>query len=184
MSKSVSNDALWEKLSEISELLNNLTTEQKSQALSNEQVDITPELRANKDEIVEKLEKYIQGLGNHCDSHFKTIYKNLGQLDENTHGIYEILSSMWRIMRETEEQTKTDDKSYLNFKFFKIHKSAIVITLLGLLVFILTTFCMKQQNDYSILNGEYYRKRIEIREMRVEMDSLKNTSKPSVEKKK
>lgn len=58
-----------------------------------------------------------------------------------------------------------------------------MIKLLGLLVFILTTFCMKQQNDYSVLNGEYYRSRIEIREMQVKMDSLRKAVKPNVEKK-
>lgn len=82
------------------------------------------------------------------------------------------------------KQQKLDKVSYFELFFFKIHKSSAVITALALLVFILTLFCMKQQNDYSILNGEYYRKRIEIGEMWVETDSLKNTIKPSIEKKK
>lgn len=82
-----------------------LSVEQKSQILEKEQVDIASDVKANKEEIVKKLEKYIQGLGTHCDSLFKSIYKNLEQLDRNTHGIYEILSSMWGIMRESEEQS-------------------------------------------------------------------------------
>ena len=78
---------------EIEGVINRCLKEQNESVPKQEQADITSELRANKDEIVKKLEKYIQGLGTHCDSHFKTIYKNLGQLDENTHGIYEVLSS-------------------------------------------------------------------------------------------
>jgi len=175
MSKSVSNDALWEKLSEIEGTINRHLKEQKGPAPKQEQADAMPQLRENKDEIVKKIEKYIQGLGTHCDSHFKSIYKNFGQLDENTHGIYEILSSMWKIMREPEEPAKTEDKSYLNFKFFKLRKSSLVIAVLGLLAFTPTLFCMKQQNDYALLNNEYYRQNILIKEMQTEVDSLKNT---------
>ncbi|MDH6311602.1 hypothetical protein M2137_000352 [Parabacteroides sp. PFB2-10] len=160
MSKSVSNDALWEKLSEIEETIKRYLKEQKESVPKQEQADVTSQLRENKDEIVKKIEKYIQGLGSHCDSHFKSIYTNLGQLDEHTHGIYEILSNMWGIMREPEEQTKTDDKLYLNFKFFKLRKSSLVIAILGLLVFILTLFCMKQQNDYMLLLNESYTQNI------------------------
>lgn len=165
MSKSVSNDALWEKLSEIEGTINRYLKEQKELVPKQEQADITPQLRENKDEIVKNLEKYIQGLGSHCDSHFKSIYTNLGQLDEHTHGIYEILSNMWGIMREPKEQTKTDDKSYLNFKFFKHRKSSLVIAVLGLLVFILTLFCMKQQNDYVLLNYKQNQLRMIIKEL-------------------
>ena len=39
MSKSVSNDALWEKLLEISERLYSLSVEQKSQILEKEQIE-------------------------------------------------------------------------------------------------------------------------------------------------
>ncbi|MDH6304835.1 ribosome-associated toxin RatA of RatAB toxin-antitoxin module [Parabacteroides sp. PF5-5] len=175
MSKSVSNDALWEKLSEIEGTIKRYLKEQKEFVPKQEQADITSQLRVNKDEIVKKIEKYIQGLGTHCDSHFKSIYTNLGQLDEHTHGIYEILSNMWGIMRESEEQTKVDGKSYLNFKFFKLRKSSLVIVVLGLLVFILTLFCMKQQNDYTLLNQNYYQQSIDIRAIQAESDSLKST---------
>jgi hypothetical protein len=175
MSKSVSNDALWEKLSEIEGTIKRYLKEQKGLVPKQEQADLTPQLRENKDEIVKKTEKYIQGLGTHCDSHFKSIYTNLGQLDEHTHGIYEILSNMWGIMREPEEQTKTDDKSYLNFKYFKLRKSSLVISVLGLLVFVLTVFCMKQQNDYMLLNNKYYRQSIGVRAIQAETDSLRST---------
>jgi hypothetical protein len=55
-----------------------------------------------------------------------------------------------------------DKKSFLKFKLFKLRKSSIVIAILGLLVFILTLFCMKQQNDYTLLMNKYYKKGIEL----------------------
>ncbi len=186
MSKSVSNDALWEKLSDIEEKINRYLKEQTVSVPTQEQAGITSELRANKDEIVDIFKKCIQGLGIHCDSHFKTIYKNIGQLREDTDGIYKILTCLWR-MRESEDRSKTEaecDKSYLNFKFFKLRKLPLVITILGLLVFVLTLFCMKQQNDYSLLNGKYYRQNTVIREMQSKVDSLQNViAKPMIKKK-
>jgi hypothetical protein len=161
--------------------------EQKTAILAQEQVDIAPFIKADKEEIIERLGRIIQGLGTHCDSHFRKIRTDSEQSNEHIHGVYEILSNMWGWMQENEKERKAKeqgkgnaeleqeaDKSCLNFRFFKIRKTTIVISILGLLVFILTTFCMKQQNDYSILNGEYYKKRIEIREIQAEVDSLKN----------
>ncbi|NDV96424.1 hypothetical protein D0T84_16100 [Dysgonomonas sp. 521] len=77
MSKSVSNDALWDKFLEIKEQINQYLKEQKVSVPTQEQVDIASELRTNKDEIVEIFKKCIQGLGTHCDSHFKTMYKHI-----------------------------------------------------------------------------------------------------------
>ena len=126
---------------------------------------IKPDFQKEKDEIVSKLEKYIQGLGTHCDSHFKVIHKGIGQLEEDTEGVYKILSYMSAILKEpaVQDETKSDDKkSFLNFKLFKLRKSSLVIAILSLLVFILTLFCMKQQNDYALLMNEYYKKGIEL----------------------
>ena len=126
---------------------------------------IKPDFQKEKDEIVSKLEKYIQGLGTHCDSHFKVIHKGIGQLEEDTDGVYKILSYMSAILKEpaVQAETKSDDKkSFLNFKLFKLRKSSLVIAILSLLVFILTLFCMKQQNDYALLMNEYYKKGIEL----------------------
>ena len=187
MSKSVSTDALWEKLSEIEEKINKCLQEQKTSVPAQEQIDISPELKANKDEIIEIFKKCIQGLGTHFDSHFKAIYKTLGEIDGNMDKTSFSMFHIWagiQIMEEREQEKAKQDSSYLNFKFFKIRKTSIVINLLALLVFVLTTFCMKQQNDYSILNGEYYRNRIEIREVQAEVDSLRNIAQPSVVKKK
>jgi hypothetical protein len=80
---------------------------------------------------------------------------------------------MWAWMQEKEEErakreqekvkpksAQEVDNSYLNFKFFRVRKTSAVIAILGLLVFILTLFSMKQQNDYSLLMDEYYRQGI------------------------
>jgi hypothetical protein len=177
MAQSVSNDALWEKLSEVDKKLEKLSGMQETSNLRDEQAVIKPDFQKEREEIVAKLEKYIQGLGTHCDSHFKVIHENIEQLEKDTEGVYKILSCMSAILKELQEQSviKSDDeKPYLNFKLFKLRKSSIVVTILGLLVFILTLFCMKQQNDYALLMDPYYRQIIEIREMQEDVDCLKN----------
>lgn len=171
MAQSVSNDALWVKLSEIDKKLEKFSEMQKSSNLRDEQVIIKPDFQKEKDEIISKLEKYIQGLGTHCDSHFKVIHKDIEQLEKDTEGVYKILSYMSAILKESAEQPaiKSDDKkTFLNFKLFKLRKSSIVIAILGLLVFILTLFCMKQQNDYVLLMDGCYRQNIEAKEMQKE----------------
>ena len=159
-----------EKLSEIDKKLENIAITQKSLIPEDNQSEIKIDFQKEKDEIISKLEKYIQGLGTHCDSHFKVIHKNMEQLEEDTEGVYKILSCMSAILKEPQELPviKSDDeKSYLNFKFFKFRKTSIVIAVLSLLVFILTLFCMKQQNDYVLLN-EYHRQSIEATEIEKE----------------
>jgi hypothetical protein len=73
---------------------------------------------------------------------------------------------------KSEHAIPESKESYFNFKFFKIRKISVTIALLGLLVFILTLFGIKLQNDHSLLINEYYRQVIEIGEMRIEADSL------------
>jgi len=178
MSKSVTNDALWEKLSEIEEMISKSSKEQNAPVPIQEQADITPEIRAIKDEIIGKLEKYIQGLGTHCDSHFKAGYKHFEQLGEDIDGIYKVLTCISRIIQEPEKQSETkpeENKLHLNFILFKVRKTSLIMAALGLLTFILTIFCMKQQNDYALLNGKHYKQSIAVREMQVEIDSLRNT---------
>ncbi len=65
MAKSVSNDALWEKLSEISERLNRLSEEPESQASGKKGTGDISELSDIKDEII-TVHKHIQAtLPNH-----------------------------------------------------------------------------------------------------------------------
>jgi hypothetical protein len=179
MSKSVSNDALWEKLSEIDNKLDKALKEQKNLGLGQDSKESM--FMPIQDRLVAINEKILQlGLSN--DALFKTTNENLGIMNDNTLVVLDVVNRICEENESTVEAPKAGN-SHFNFKFFKVRKTSVIISILGLLVFILTTFCMKQQNDYSILNGEYYRNRIEIREMRMEMDSLRNAVKPSVEKK-
>jgi len=69
---------------------------------------------------------------------------------------------------ESGKQQKTDDSCF-NFKFFKLRKMPFVVAIFGLLVFILTLFCMKQQNDYSLLMDEYHKQNITIQKLEGEL---------------
>ena len=82
-----------------------------------------------------------------------------------------------------EPQAK-DNHEYFNLRFFKVKKSSFVIAALALLVFILTIFCMKQQNDYALLMSEYHQQGIVLREIQTEVDSLRTVIKPNIKKKK
>lgn len=116
MSKSVSNDALWEKLSEIEEKINQYVKGQKAPDSMREQVDVTPEIKASKVEIVEKLEKYIQGLGTHCDKHFKFIQTKVGKLDND---MADTIACLVHLVKESgKQQNEKDTQSYFNFRFF------------------------------------------------------------------
>ena len=66
-----------------------------------------------------------------------------------------------------------------------------MIAILGLLVFILTLFCMKQQNDYSLLMNEHHKQNITIQKLEGELKkdteqlqkdakALKNSKKQSI----
>ncbi len=191
MNKSISNDALWEKLSEIEKRINWYLAEQKDTVPKQEQAEIMAQLMANKEQITELFKKGLQGLGSHCDSHFKAMYGNIEQLEKDNQGVYKVLVHICRILQNAEKQSENKveskpepDKSFLNFKLFKIRKTTIYISILGLLVFILTLFSMKQQNDYAVLNSEYYRKSIVIRELQAETDSLRNMVKHATKIKK
>ena len=177
MSKSVSNDALWEKLSEISEQLS-----------SHKQAGHTPDFSGVKDEIFAEIEKQTTKLGKHYDLNHKANADNWAVTDENVRKIFNIVSRIRKQQKETAKQKadsnteqrselwKTqanDNREYFNFRFFKLRKTSVVITVLGLLVFILITFCMKQQNDYALLIDKYYRQAIELREMQGESNSPK-----------
>ena len=153
MAQSVSNDALWEKLSEISEQLNR-----------SKQTENVPDLSGVKDEIVTEIKGDIRILGLSSDSHFKANRENIQMLDENIRKVLNTVAHIRKQQRETAKSQKTDN-AYFSFLFFKIKKTSLVIAILGLLVFILTLFCMKQQNDYTLLMEEHYRQNIKSKEM-------------------
>ena len=181
MSKSVSNDALWEKLSEIEEKINKSLMEQNKLVPKQQQVDVKPELTANKEEIIEIFKKCIQGLGTHCDVHFKSILTKTSKLDND---MADAIACLVHLIKESEKQQKPGDtQSYFNLRFFKLKKTSLAITVLGILIFILTLFSMKQQNDYSLLIDEYYKQGFELGEVQNEIDSLSTMNKNTVKKK-
>lgn len=183
MANLVSNDALWEKLSEISQQLNSLSTEQKSQVLSSDQIGNTSDSISMKNEIINEIKEHAKLLGMHSDVNFKANEQNVKMIDENIRKIWGIVARIRKQQRETaERQAKNgsgqrpepletqvkDNREYFNFRFFKIRKSSLVIAILGLLVLTLTLFCMKQQNDYALLNNEYYKQSILVKEIQAE----------------
>jgi hypothetical protein len=132
MAQSVSNDALWEKLSEMDKKFEGL------------------------------IKSDIRTLGLSNDSHFEANRKNIQMLNENILKTRKEITLFQKQQKESNEAQKDDGKSCFNFKFFKVRKTSFIITMLGLLVFILTLFCVKQQNDYSLLMNEYHRQDIDI----------------------
>lgn len=190
MGKSVSNDALWEKLSEIEEKIERSLKEQNKPAPIQKQVDKTVDFKIIKDEILSEIDMKSNILGAHSQSHFDANRQNIIALGENIRKILNIVSHIRKQQKETIEQAdfnnieqSIDDKSYFNFRFFKVKKTSFVMTILGILVFIFTLFCMKQQNDHSLLMDGYYRQGIELREMQKKVDSLRNIEKPIIKKK-
>lgn len=168
MAKSVSNDALWEKLSEIDKRLEKLAITQKSLISEDDQSEIKIDFGAARDEIISEIKDDIRILGLSSDSHFEANRKNIEMLYENIRKVLNVVTHIRKQQKETTELQKLDG-SYFNFRFFKIRKSSLVVAVIGLLVFILTIFCMKQQNDYALLMNGYYGQNIVI-----QVDSVKN----------
>ena len=151
MSKSVSNDALWEKLSEVSERLN-----------SGKQKENVLDFSVIKDEIIAEMKERTYLLGKHNDSHFEANGKNIQVMNENIIKVLNVVNRIRKYQKEPIESQKNDRGMYFNFRFFKVKKISFVIVLLGLLVFILTLFCMKLQGDYALLMNEYHKQSITI----------------------
>lgn len=157
MAQTVSNDALWEKLSEIDKKFEKFIVMQESQAVAQEQGRNILDLEEAKDAIITEIRQQAGVQDKRNESNFGTNRQNIEVLNKN------ILLAI-KHSRETKDQLKTDiesqkedKKTYFNFKLFRVRKTSLVIAILGLLVFILTLFCMKQQNDYALLLDKYYR---------------------------
>jgi len=178
MAQSVSNDALWEKLSEMEKGLSELAKTQKTSAQMPEQVGL-------KDEIIAKIKEEIRVLDLSNNSHFEENKKNVVIVNKNILlGLKQITDIQERINTCIEQGLQgSNEESYFDFYFFKIKKTSLVITMLGILIFTLTIFCMKQQDDYSLLTEVCYKQSLYIDQVKTEMDSLK-TIKPKGAKKK
>lgn len=197
MANTVSTDALWGKLLEISEQLKTFPAGQISPGSSSEQSKHTPDLNGVKNEIFAKIESEADILGKHGDSNYKAINENIVAVDKKIDRIGNIIAHNRRHQKEAAGSSEAipvpagqqpgkpagadsnaagscadepsipqngpvalpgnSRKEYFSFWFFKIRKTTLIIVLLGLLVLLLTLFCMKQQNDYMLLMNEYYK---------------------------
>lgn len=173
MAKAVSNEALWEKLSEIDKKLDQASFMQKTPIPLEDQEETKPDFQKEKDEIITEIKEQAYKLGKHGDVNFDANRKKIEMLDENMRKALNIVSRIRKQQGEAVEPKIESKEGYFNFRFFKIRKTSLIIAVLGLLVFILTVFCMKQQNDYALLMDEFYRKSIVIRELQTEVASLR-----------
>ncbi len=173
MAQSVTNEALWVKLSEMEKKLDKLYKEQESTVPIQESEKNKLDFTAVKEEIITKINAEIIRFGRSSDSHFEANKKNIGAIIETLQKVWNIVSRIRKQQRETVEFSEKEKQPYFNFKFFKVRKTSLVIAMLSLLVFILTLFCMKQQNDYGLLMDEYYRQGIVIRELQKKAESVK-----------
>ena len=164
MAQSVSNDALWEKLSEMDRKFEGLSATFKSLATSRGQIENIPDFNALRDEIITSIKGNIRILGLSNDSHFEANRKNIQMLNGNILKTWKMATFIRKQQEESNKSQKKVEESCINFRFFKVRKTSFIITVLGLLVFILTLFCMKQQNDYALLLDEYHRQGIVIQE--------------------
>ena len=183
MAQSVSNDALWVKLSEIDKKLDTLSEGQKSAAPTQGPTENKPDFTVVKEEIITKIKDEISILRWSSDSHFEANEKNVGAITEIIQKVWNIVSRIRKQQRETVEALK-EKESCFNFWFFRVRKASLVIAILGILVFVLTLFCMKQQNDYSLLMDEYYKQSVKVRKTQAEVDSLRNVVNTDVRNKK
>ncbi|MFT4223525.1 hypothetical protein [Dysgonomonas sp.] len=173
MAQSVTNEALWVKLSEVEQRLDKLLIGQKSLVPTQEPAENKPDLTKVKEDITTKIKDEISILGLSSDLHFEANRKNIEAITEIIQKVWNIVSRIRKQQREAVESPENDKKSYLDFKFFKVRKTAVMIAILGTLVFILTLLCMKQQNDYALLMEEYYRQSVVLKGFEVEIDSLR-----------
>lgn len=163
MAQTVSNDALWEKLSEIEKKLDQLSVIQKSE-----------QSHPSQEETLASIDEKILRIGLSNDSNLTANKQNFTMLAENMIKILNIVARIRKQQRASVEVKEEDKKDFFTLWFLKVRKTSLVIAILGLLVFVLTLFCMKQQNDYSFLINSYQKGKL-MKLNQVETDSLKNT---------
>ncbi len=167
----VSNDALWEKLSEIGKKVEEVSVMQKGLLPKQESAGIKPDFTGIKDEITSGVSNSIRVLGLSSDSHFEANRKNVQLLYEK---IIKVLNIVSRIRKQQREDAGLQEAGnpYFNLKLFKIRKTSFAATILGLFVFALTLFCMKQQNDYVLLMDEYHKQGIIVQKLERELKAV------------
>ncbi len=172
MAQAVSNDALWVKLSEMDKKLDEFPVKQKSPVPTQEPVENKFDFEKAKREIIVEVKKELGSLERHYDDNFKAKKQDIGILNGNILKILNVVNQIQKQQRAPVESQENEKEFHFNFYFFKIRKTSFAIAMLALLVLILTLFCMKQQNDYSLLLDEYYRQGITIQELDREIKVL------------
>ena len=166
MAQSVTNDALWEKLSEVDKKIERLS---EVQALS----ATTPQKESDKDEIIDKIEEYAYKLGKKSDTHSDMSKQGIKKLIGDLLMIGEMIACVNDRQQAYFESQKEGKETYLNFKLFKVRKT-VAIAVLSMLVFTLTLFGIKQRGSYALLNEEFIQQESTIKEIQTEVDSLRN----------
>ena len=164
MAQAVSNDALWQKLSEMDKKLDKLSKVQELPVLKQESPEIIPIIKEVKEAITTEIKSDIHILSLSTDSQFKANEKNIVMLNGNILNTLKEVTLIRKQQSESGEPQKPD-----NSCFNKVRKTFFVIAILGVLVFILTLFCMKQQNDYALLMNEYHKQNVTIQKLNEEL---------------
>lgn len=175
MAKTISNDAIWEKLSEIDQKLEKIVLKQKSFSPKQEEVDNEPPSNGIKDEIITQIKADIRILGLSNDSHFEANLKNITTLNNNVLSIKKAVNNLSATENINMNEIKAllDKKDIFRFGIIKFKKTSFIITILGILIFILIVFSMKLYSDSLINLNNYYRQVIFTRKLQSENDSLK-----------
>lgn len=175
MAKTISNDAIWEKLSEIDEKLEKIVLKQKSFSPKQEEVDNELPSNGIKDEIITQIKADIRILGLSNDSHFEANLKNITTLNNNVLSIKKVINNLSapENINTNEIKALLDKKNIFRFGFISFRKTSFIISILGILIFALTVFSMKLYSDSLINQNKYYRQIVTTQNLQMENDSLK-----------
>jgi len=170
MAKTISNDAIWEKLSEIDEKLKNVLDKQQEENT----VPVNIQSLSN-DELLASIKENAFILGKSNDSHIEANLKIITTLNNNVLSIKKAVNNLSapENINMNEIKALLDKKDIFRLGFISFRKTSFIITILGILIFTLTIFSMKLYNDSLINQNNYYRQVIFTRKLQSENDSLK-----------
>lgn len=150
MKNSISNDSIWGKLSEIDEKL--------EKVLSKPQESNSPSLSI--DELLDKIGDNSTNF-NKLDNDIQDIKKAIDEIPIPENIDLDKITALF------------EKKDIFHFGFIKFRKTSFIITILGILIFILTIFSMKLYNDSIINQNNYYNQITVTTKLQIENDTLK-----------
>ncbi|MFV0419075.1 MAG: hypothetical protein ACK5KT_10140 [Dysgonomonas sp.] len=154
MAKSVLNESIWEKISEMDGKLNKVLYSLASNTTPNNQSSVKDE------DIIAAIREYAES----NDAHFAVNRKEMKMLNK---GMSEI--------KEATENIQVPTQNVIDTGFIEPRKTYFIFAILGILIFILIIFSMKVYSDSLIYQNNYYRQGQIIRKLQSENDSLKIT---------